>query len=146
LGFGKNNEYEHTIVQGYTLFGYQFNPYLSYQISKHFRVDAGVFLQKDFGNSSYTTTAPTLSVKYQLKDFSITFGNLDGSLNHRLIEPLYDFERVLNNRLENGLQVQVIRDDLFFDTWVDWHKMIYVNDPNQEQLTAGMHFNKRIVK
>ena len=34
LGFIKNNEYKQTIINGYTLFGFQFQPYLSYQISK----------------------------------------------------------------------------------------------------------------
>src|SRR5258707_8420890 len=27
---------------------------------------------------------------------------------------------------------------------IDWRKMIYLNDPNQEQLTAGLNLNKRI--
>jgi hypothetical protein len=146
LGFGKNNEYDNTIIEGYTLFGYQFNPYLSYQLNTHFRLDAGVYLQKDFGNPNFTTTAPTLSLKYQKKNFALVFGNIDGSLNHHLIEPLYDFERVLNNRLENGLQLTLNREDVFLDLWVDWRKMIYVNDPGQEHLTAGLNYTKRIFK
>ena len=32
------------------------------------------------------------------------FGNLDGSIQHQLIEPIYNFERVITNRLENGAQ------------------------------------------
>ncbi len=147
LGFSKDNEYDNylnPVITGYTLFGYQFNPYLSYHITKNIRIDGGIYLQKDFGNSNYTTIAPTLSLKYQQKYFSLIFGNLEGSLNHRLIEPLYDFERVLNNRLENGMQLQVMRDDLFMDLWIDWNKMIYLNDSNQEQLTAGLNLNKRI--
>lgn len=147
LGFGKDNEYDYStdpVITGYTLFGYQLNPYLSYHITRNIRVDAGVYLQKDFGNSKYSTISPTLSVKYRHRNFSLIFGNLEGSLNHRLIEPLYDFERVLNNRLENGLQAQIIRDDLFFDAWVDWRKMIYPNDPGQEQFTTGLNVSKRI--
>ncbi len=149
LGFGKDNEYDNSnnpVITGYTLFGYQLNPYLSYHITKHIRVDGGIYLQKDFGNSSFSTIAPTLSLKYQKKHFSAIFGNLEGSLNHRLIEPLYDFERVLNNRLENGIQLQLMRDDLFVDVWVDWRKMIYANDPQQEQFTTGLSLNKRIIQ
>ena len=148
LGFTKDNEYDNynnPVITGYTVFGYQFNPYLSYHITKNIRIDGGIYLQKDFGNSNYTTVAPTFSVKYQKKYLSIIFGNLEGSLNHRLIEPLYDFERVLNNRLENGLQLQLMRDDLFLDLWIDWRKMIYFNDSQQEQLTAGLHLAKRIL-
>ena len=123
LGFVKDNEYDNyrnPVITGYTLFGYQLNPYLSYHLNKHIRIDGGIFLQKDFGNSNYTQIAPTLSIKYHNRGFSVIFGNLEGSLNHRLIEPLYDFERVLNNRLENGMQVQMMRDNLFLDAWIDW--------------------------
>jgi hypothetical protein len=149
LGFVKDNEYDqyrNPVITGYTLFGYQFSPTLSYHVTKNIRVDGGIYLQKDFGNSTFSTIAPIFSVKYQKKYLSLIFGNLEGSLNHRLIEPLYNFERVLNNRLENGLQLQVMRDDLFLDVWIDWQKMIYFNDPRQEQLTAGLNITKRILK
>src|SRR3954463_7160426 len=63
LGFFKNNEYVRTIIDGYTLFGYQFQPYLSYHIAKNIRIDAGGYFQKDFGNSKFSTTAPVFSIK-----------------------------------------------------------------------------------
>lgn len=145
LGFGKNNEYFNTIIEGYTLLGYQFNPYASYHISKHIRLDGGVYLQKDFGNADFSTVAPTLSLKIQQGHFAFIFGNLESSLNHRLIEPLYDFERVLNNRLETGVQMQIMKDDLFLDLWVDWQNMIYNRDPNQERFVSGLSVNKRVI-
>jgi len=146
LGFGKNNEYFNTTIDGYTLFGYQLSPYLSYHISKNVRLDAGVYLQKDFGNTEYSQTVPTLSLNVRKDNFNFIFGTLEGSLNHQLIEPLYDFERVLNKRLENGIQTQWIKDGLFLDIWVDWQKMIYNNDPDQEKLLGGLSLNKRIWK
>lgn len=100
LGFSKNNEYFDTIIEGYTLLGYQINPFVSYHLAKNIRLDAGAYFQKDFGNQDFSTIAPTLSLKIQKKPFRLIFGNLEGSLNHRLIEPLYDFERVINSRLE----------------------------------------------
>lgn len=148
LGFGKDNEYDNyrnPVITGYTLLGYQFNPYLSYHVTKNIRVDGGIYLQQDFGNSRLSTVAPIFSVKYQKGTFSVIFGNLESSLNHRLIEPLYNFERVLNNRLENGMQLQIMRDDLFLDAWIDWQKMIYFNDPKQEEFTAGVNLTKRII-
>jgi hypothetical protein len=101
LGFGKNNEYFDTTVEGYTLMGYQVNPYLSYHVAPNVRLDAGVYAQKDFGNEEYSEVKPTLSLKITNGNLGFVFGTLEGSLNHRLIEPLYDFERVLKNRLEN---------------------------------------------
>jgi hypothetical protein len=145
LGFGKNNEYFDTTVEGYTLFGYQLNPYLSYHLAPHVRLDAGIYAHKDFGNNEYTSTQPTLSLKIKRKNVAVIFGTLEGSVNHRLIEPLYNFERLLTNRIENGAQFLWMREDLFLDTWVDWNKMIYFNDPEQEVITGGVSFNKRFL-
>lgn len=146
LGFFKNNEYKQTIIEGYTLFGYQFQPFISYQLSPKVRLDAGAFLQKDFGNDKYSTAAPTFSLKWKSRNLAVIFGNLESSLNHRLIEPLYDFERVLNRRLETGVQFQLDRDDLFVDAWLDWQYMQYWNDSKQEQLVGGLSAQKRIAK
>lgn len=146
MGFGKNNEYFNTTVNGYTLFGYQFNPFATYFLNANVRLDAGVYLQQDFGNADYSTVVPTLSLKIKHKNFYFTIGTLEGSLHHQLVEPLYDFERVLNNRIENGIQFQWIKDGLFADGWVNWEKMIYFNDPDQERFVAGLSVNKRIAQ
>ncbi len=145
LGFSKDNEYFGTIVDGYTLYGYQFAPTVHYQLSPHWVIRAGGWIHKDFGNPKFTTIAPLFSIKMKKGAFSTVFGNLDGSLNHRLIEPLFDFERVLDkNRLENGGQITIDRDGLFFDGWVDWQVMQYLNDTRQEELTGGISFMRRL--
>lgn len=144
LGFFKNNEYDRTLIEGYTLFGYQFQPFLSYHPSPRLRLDAGAFLQKDFGNDKYTTSAPIFSLKWKGEHLSIIFGNLEGSLNHRLIEPLYDFERVLNRRLETGVQFQYEKNGLWADAWFDWQYMQYWNDANQEQFVGGLSVQQRL--
>ncbi len=146
LGFGKNNEYFDTTVDGYTLFGYQLNPYLAYNISKNVRLDAGVYAQKDFGNDEYSEIKPTISLKVTNRNFNFIFGTLEGSLHHRMIEPLYDFERVLNSRLENGVQILWMKDDLFLDVWMDWQNMIYFNDTDPERFVAGASFNKTLFR
>jgi hypothetical protein len=146
LGFFKNNEYRRTIIEGYTLFGYQFQPFLSFNLAPNLRIDAGAFLQQDFGNDQYSTAAPIFSIKWKYRDLQVIFGNLEGSLNHRLVEPLYDFERVLNRRLETGVQFLWQRDGLFADAWFDWQYMQYWNDPRQEQFVGGLSLQKRLVK
>jgi hypothetical protein len=144
LAFGKNNEYFDTTIEGYTLFGYQFNPFVSYFLHKNIRIDAGAYLQQDFGSSDFTTVLPTLSLKIGHRHLSFTIGTLEGALHHQLIEPIYDFERVLNNRIENGIQFQWIKEGLFADGWVNWEKMIYFNDPDQERFVAGLSVLKRL--
>lgn len=78
LGFAKDNEFFDTTVEGYTLFGYQFNPYVSYNISKNVRLDAGVYVQKDFGNEEYSDLKPTFSLKIRNNNFNFIFGTLEG--------------------------------------------------------------------
>ena len=144
LGFTKNNEYFNNIADGYTLFGYQLNPSLSYFPAENVRIDAGIYLQKDFGVQEYQTIAPTFSIKVKRNDLNIIFGNLEGSLNHRLIEPLYDFEKVLNDRLETGIQAVVNKDKLFLDAWIDWETMIYAGDSLQEEISGGISFDYKL--
>lgn len=144
LGFFKNNEYSTDIADGFTLFGYQLNPYFSYYPAKNVRVDAGIYLQKDFGKSDFSEIAPFFTVKIKKNDFSLIFGNLEGSLNHRYIEPIYDFERVLNDRLENGLQGLWMTDKIFLDVWVNWETMIFRGDPFQEEISGGISFNHAV--
>lgn len=145
LAFGKNNEYFETTYSGYTLFGYQLNPFVYYQVGSKVRLDVGAYLQQDFGNDRLSVFVPTLSLKFKHRDFSATIGTIEGSLHHQLVEPLYDFENVLNKRIENGLQFLVERDGLFVDAWVNWEKMIYFNDPDQERFVAGLSLNKKVL-
>lgn len=137
LGFAKNNEYSDEILEGYTLFGYQFNPELVYYPSEHIRLDAGIYWQKDFGNNRFTEVAPTFSFTYKKDSLTLIFGNLEGSLSHRLPEPLYDFEKVLYDRLENGVQLKISKSRLFLDAWVNWENAIYRGDAGQEEVTGG---------
>ena len=141
MGFNKNNEYFNDITDGYTLFGYQFNPYVAYRAGEHVRLDLGVYLQQDFGNNDYSTLLPTFSIKYDDGGHYIIFGTLEHSYNHGLIEPLYDFEKGLIDRLEYGLQGVFEKEKWNLDTWLSWEKMIYPNDPNQEELVFGIASN-----
>lgn len=138
LGFNKNNEYFGKIADGYTLFGYQANPSLSYLPTPNTRIDFGVYVQKDFGNEEYNDVQPTFTFSYKMGDAKLIFGTLEGATSHQLIEPLYDFENVVINRLENGFQLNVINDWLFFDAWLDWQNMLYTGEDDQEELTGGL--------
>ncbi|WP_377512661.1 hypothetical protein [Pontibacter locisalis] len=137
FGFSKNNEYFNKIADGYTLFGYHLNPELSYQPSSFVRIEAGVLLWKDFGASGYQDIAPTFSAKIAKENWSLTFGTLEGNLNHGYIEPLYDFERVILNRLENGLQYKLETPTVALDAWIDWAHMLYRGEDDQERVNGG---------
>jgi hypothetical protein len=112
FGFLKNNEYFNNIADGYTLFGYQLNPKLVYFPSEFIRLEAGALLWQDFGTTRYKQVRPTFTIKIQKPHYQLLFGNLQANVSHRYIEPLYDFEKVINDPLENGVQFIWHRDKL----------------------------------
>ncbi|RNI33005.1 hypothetical protein EFA69_00865 [Rufibacter immobilis] len=137
LGYQKNNEYFNDIAEGYTLFGYHLNPRLVYFASPNVRIDAGVQVQKDFGTRSYSLVQPTFTIRYEENGMALLFGTLEGHLNHGYIEPLYDFERVITNRLENGIQFLLDKPGVKLDAWMDWQRYIRRMDPFQEEVAGG---------
>ena len=145
LGFTKNNEYFNKISDGYTLFGYQLNPDILFFPSENVMLRAGLFTWKDFGNNGYSRVSPTFTVDIEWKSFHFLFGTLNGAMQHRLIEPIYDFERVMTDRLENGIQAVFNRGRFFVDFWIDWENMLYKGDPEQEKLSGGFVTKFRIV-
>lgn len=141
LNFLKNNEYYNPIADGYTMFGVQFNPQLGYQLSKNVSIEGGIFLSKDFGNKNFTIVDPTFSFRYTKGDFKMVFGNIDGSLNHQLIEPVYNFERVMTNRLESGVQFALNKKYFDYDLWVDWQNATYRFSNEKEHIWGGLSTN-----
>ncbi|MDB5263349.1 MAG: hypothetical protein JWQ14_2632, partial [Adhaeribacter sp.] len=118
FGFSKNNEYFNDIADGYTLFGYHLNPKLVYFPSSFIRLEAGALLWQDFGTTNYNQVRPTFTIKIQKPHYQLLFGNLQGTVSHRYIEPLYDLEKVINDPLENGIQFIWHRDKLWLDSWL----------------------------
>lgn len=146
LGYTRNTEYENLLKKGRTLLGYQFIPSVIYQISPNMLLQAGLFYQQDFGNARPTLIQPVYQFKYHKKAHTFIFGTLDGTLQHELIEPLYDFERVITHPLENGLQYKVKTNSFQSDVWVDWRKMIYPGSDFSEEFTAGAHIEYSVFK
>lgn len=146
MPFIKNNEYFNPIVEGYTLFGYQFKPYLSLYPSEHLRIDAGAYMLRDFGGRRFRQIEPYFMLKYNISHFSLIFGDVEGTLTHGLIEPLYDFERVIHNRMEEGLQMLWRSEKLHADVWLNWENFIQLGDHGQEIFNAGMSLSYEVVQ
>ncbi|SMG40496.1 hypothetical protein SAMN05661096_02756 [Marivirga sericea] len=146
LSFNKNNEYFNEIVKGYTLFGTRFIPSIGYQLHEQVNIQAGIFLQKDFGNNNLTYSIPYFSILYDWNDSQLIFGNYNGSIHHRMLEPLEDFERLLVDTPENGLQYLYNTEKIFFDAWINWEKMIYQDSPFKEEVSGGLVASYDIIK
>ncbi|WP_089332024.1 hypothetical protein [Hymenobacter mucosus] len=135
--FNKDNEYFNKIDPGLTYFGAQLAPRLVYFPAANLRLEAGVYLWKDYGAPRLRQVRPLLTVKYQQGPHRLIFGNLEGHLHHGYIEPLFDFERVITNRLEEGTQYQLRTPRTFLDVWVNWQRQQYRFSNFQEEVAGG---------
>jgi hypothetical protein len=140
LSYFHNREYFGKIADGYTLFGNQVSPKIIYNPSQKVSIEAGVFAQKDFGNTRFNSIQPIFTIILKKDSTQFRFGNLKGNLAHQLIEPLYNFEGIISNNLESGFQLTKKNKGNFFDLWVDWQRMIYQNSPFKEEIWGGMHW------
>jgi hypothetical protein len=144
--FFKDNEYFNDIVEGYTLFGTQLNPQLVYYPTKELRLEAGVFLWKDFGTPALRQVRPTYRATWTHGAHQFIFGNIRANLNHGYIEPLLDFERVILVPLEEGLQYRLRTKRASVDVWVDWLKQEYPGSNYQEQIAGGLSGSYRLTR
>lgn len=142
--FFKNNEYFNKIIEGRTLLGTQINPQLVYYPTKDLRLEAGVFLWKDFGNSVLRQVRPTYRATYTVRRHQFILGNIRPHLNHNYIEPLLNFERLMLNPLEEGLQYRYLGKRLALDVWVNWQRQQYRYSNYQEELAGGFSSSYRL--
>src|ERR1043166_7415655 len=70
MGFMRNTEYFNQIELGRTLFGYQLQPKIYYQLHPMLKFEAGVFTRYDFGGG-FSQISPTFSIKGQKGNFSM---------------------------------------------------------------------------
>lgn len=137
LAFARNTEYATKLDKGKTLLGFQAIPMLSYRPFDSVQFTGGVFLKKDLGSDQFDRISPIFAMQIRHRGHAFTFGTLQGSTTHGLIEPLYHFEGLINKRIENGIQHQFQNKRLRSDFWIDWEKMIYQRSPYREEFTAG---------
>lgn len=140
----RNTEYFNNIELGRTLFGYQFSPSFSYQPNANIKIQAGAFVQSNFGGE--TSIIPTFTVKSKYKNLEMLFGTLEGATSHQIIEPMFDIASNIEKRIENGFQIKYQKPKTFFDIWINWEKFIEQGSPFKEQFTAGMNYTQLLNK
>lgn len=150
LAYVRNNEYFNNIADGYTLFGYYLNPEVSYQPHEKVSIELGAFARKEFGTRGFKEIQPTFTIQIKQNDWRFLIGNIEGNINHRMIEPMMSFERLVSNPLEHGAQVKyqkttklkktTISDEIYFDAWIDWQRSTSPGQTNQEYIWNGLSF------
>lgn len=137
LNYLRNYEYMSPIQYGYTLLGSQLSTQMAFQATPIMRVQAGVFMQHEFGSDGLQRIEPILSMKLSKRGYSFIFGALEGTVAHRLYEPLYNYERIITNPIENGFQFKTQKANSWSDTWIQWEYRQRAGVMEQERLTAG---------
>jgi len=144
LSYMRNNEYFNPVADGYTRFGYQLNPRLAYFINPYVRLSVGLFLMREYGDNKYQFAEPTYNITYQKDSLTFILGNIQSSLAHGFIEPMYDFEKVIKQRLEQGAQFKYKTKRIKLDAYIDWQKYQYDFAPFKEQLLHGNNITYRL--
>lgn len=138
FNYFRNTEYTSNIDKGSTYNGINLLPYVQYSFNEKAQIYGGFNLRYDFGNPKIKSVEPYFKFTYtDVLKHNIVFGSLNSTVQHRMIEPLLDYEKAITDRFEQGLQITKPGRFLDYDIWIDWHDMIYENDPKNEQFIAG---------
>ena len=140
----KNNEYFTKINPGQTYLGWQLFPKISFTPNKKVNLKGGFLFQKTTGLDT-TFVRPYFAIETQFKKWKITFGSIDNTLKHQLIEPLMDYESYYNERLEEGFEIEYMDSSKSLDLWIDWEEAITRNSVNQERFFVGLKANKKLI-
>ncbi|NII85410.1 hypothetical protein [Pedobacter sp. SG908] len=146
LNYVRNYEYTNDFHDGYTYYGTQLQPQIVYYAHPNLAITAGAFIRKDFGRNGISDAKPLFSVKYHKRNLTLIFGSLEGNIQHKYIEPLYDFERTITTPIEYGTQLLVERKKFTLDAWIAWQKMIYKGDPTKEEIIGGLSTESTIAE
>lgn len=150
--FLKNNEYFSPFAYGYTGIGVYFKPTLDYYFSSRLAVNAGVYMLKYAGLDNLTQTIPIFTIRYKPAEaIDIIMGNIYGTGNHRLAEPLFRYDLFYQHHIEYGIQFLWNSKHFKTDLWLNWRHFIQLGDTTQEKLTVGSSssiiiFNNKSIK
>jgi len=139
INFIKNNEYSGEIIKGQTLLGFNLSPKFVYYPSSKIKISAGGNFLSYYARENDVEASLLLSFQYKMHPkLTFVLGNIYGTINHRLIDPLYNFERYLIKNIEDGIQFKWDSDRIFADLWLDWEQQIFQDDPFQEKFNVGL--------
>ena len=161
INYLRNYEWFGNIPNSYTLLGTMLIPQLQYQLNEYIAFKGGLLLRREFGRPGLATVEPQFQARYQKKGLTFIMGTLEGGLNHRYVEPLYNIERFIVGRMERvdmnaveraattrneqGLQLKLDKGVFWGDWFIDWRESIILDDAFREQLNSGISTRTRLV-
>ncbi len=145
LNYMRNTEYFDMIERGQTLFGVLLQLHASYQPYKNVLVKAGIQTRQDYGSTGFNTVQPVFSVSVFKHKWRYNFGQLQGSTNYGLIEPMYNIDRAITHRIENGFQSIYRSKTFYYNQFLVWNEPTYKTTKNQERFTVGLVTDRKIL-
>jgi hypothetical protein len=141
INFVKNNEYSNPIIEGYTLIGFFLQPELVYHPDEKVAIHLGAHLRSYSGTNKFSQIKPVFSTTLHFSENTFfTVGSLNGSDEHRMLDPHFNKERIYDAYSEDGVQFRTLSDHIFSDTWLSWENYIFKGDNEREIFTAGESF------
>jgi hypothetical protein len=133
LNFFKNNEYFNDFVYSRALAGTIIEPTCNYRVNKDIMLTAGIYIHKYYGDNSLDKLKPLFRVNWQITNgINLIMGDLNQGLNHRMVEPLYQFDRHYTHNDEEGVQIIFNKKHFFSDFWVNYDRNSRPRDKEQE--------------
>jgi hypothetical protein len=138
----RNTEYFDLMEKGQTLFGAMLQAQLLYQPFRNFLIKGGFQTRQDFGSTKYAEVQPAVTISYFKHKWRYNFGAMQGTANYGFIEPMYNIDRAITNRIENGIQGIYNSDKFYFNNFLVWNEPTYRTTQNQERFTTGFVSNR----
>jgi len=136
--FLHNTEYFNNLYDGMTFLGATLAPTLVYQANRNIRIQVGWYFIKYSGRDEFSRSVPWILCQYRItKNLDLLMGNIHGTVQHNLIEPLYSFDKHFFEQPESGLQCLAHFKHFEGDLWLNWEKFILPGDPFKEQFTMA---------
>ena len=146
FNYYRNTEYFDIIEKGQTLFGSMLQMHLSYQPFKDVLLKGGLQTRQDYGSTGFVAVQPVFSVSIFKNKWRYNLGMLQGTTNYGFIEPMYNIDRAITNRIENGMQGIYKSKTLYFNNFLVWNEPTYRTSKNQEKFTVGILSEKLLKK
>lgn len=145
--FIKNNEYFGDFTKGFTGIGYFMQPKLRYDFGNGSYLYTGIHLLQYAGRESFNQFIPIfrLSIPFS-ESIKINAGHIEGTLAHKLSEPMFRFDSWYRDNIEYGIQILTDFENWKADLWIDWEQFIEPGDDFKEIFTAGLTSSATLYK
>lgn len=136
LSFVENDEF-FFVTDGLTYIGSSVSGCVRWEDQRYF-IEGGSYLLYYSGTEKPAKVLPFFRFQWNLKpSLRLIFGNIYGTVYHRLPLPLYAFENFLINPNETGVQFLLKKQNVSFDLWLNWESFISPGSLNREKFSAG---------